>query len=315
MRQSQTVWTAALLLGCALAGPAWAENLSGTITTTKFLTEDSQLVGHVTCTMTTEPCIDLAASHITLRLNGFTITGSADPDAGVCNPTSGNPQADGIRTMNVNHVRIAGPGMIQKFRRHGIFIVGQPDILTRATVTDVTSHHNCFSGVLTNMMSSSRIEGIVSIRNAIQSGAAPCGGNCLVNSHNNLIRRNFFAGNGSAANNNNDFGVGLIGISSGNLIEDNSIGGNANGLLLQVNTSGNLIRLNVIAGNPPSQFSKDYGASIGADVKDEATANGARNSFDRNWCVTYLGPGPAPCTNLPRFDPSFVSPVDEPELP
>jgi len=28
--------------------------------------------------MTTEPCIDLAASHITLRLNGFTITGSAD---------------------------------------------------------------------------------------------------------------------------------------------------------------------------------------------------------------------------------------------
>ena len=59
--------------------------------------------------MTTEPCIDLAASHITLRLNGFTITGSADPDAGVCNPTSGNPQAEGVRTMNVTHVRIVGP--------------------------------------------------------------------------------------------------------------------------------------------------------------------------------------------------------------
>jgi parallel beta-helix repeat protein len=81
----------------------------------------------------------------------------------------------------------------------------------------------------------------------------------------------------------------LIGNSSGNPIEDNSIGGNANGLLLQVNTSGNLIRLNAIAGNPPSQFSKDYGASIGADVKDEATTNGARKTFDRNWCVTYLG--------------------------
>ena len=141
--------------------------------------------------------------------------------------------------------------MIQKFRRHGIFIVGQTDIRTRATVSDVTSHHNCFSGILTNTMSFSRITGVVSVRNAIQSGAAPCGGNCLVNSHNNVIRRNFFAGNGSAANNNNDFGVGLIGSSSGNLIEDNSIGGNANGLLLQMNTSGNLIRLNVIAGNPP----------------------------------------------------------------
>lgn len=315
MRQSRTVVTAALLLAFVVSAPARAENISGTITTTRFLTEDSQLVGNVTCTMTTEPCIDLAASHITLRLNGFTITGSADPEAGVCNPTSGNPQADGIRTMNVTHVRVAGPGMIQKFRRHGILIVGQSGILTRATVTDVTTHHNCFSGILTNTMSSSRIEGVVSIRNAIQSGAAPCGGNCLVNSHNNTIRRNFFAGNGSAANNNNDFGVGLIGNSSGNLIEDNSIGGNANGLLLQVSTSGNLIRLNVIAGNPPSQFSKDYGAAIGADVKDEAPSDGARNAFDRNWCVTYLGPGPAPCTNLPRMDPSFVDVAAEPELP
>jgi hypothetical protein len=311
MRQTRAVLTAAVVIGFLVAGSAAAENISGTITTTKFLTEDSELVGNVTCATTTEPCIDLAASHITLRLNGFTITGSADPDAGICNPTSGNPQADGIRTVNVTHIRIVGPGMIQKFRRHGIFIVGQPNIPTRATISDVTSHHNCFSGVFTNTMSSSRIEGIVSIRNAIQSGAAPCGGNCLVNSHNNIIRRNFFAGNGSAANNNNDFGVGLIGNSSGNVIEDNSIGGNANGLLLQGLTRGNLIRLNVIAGNPPSQFSKDYGAAIGADVKDEATADGARNTFDRNWCVTYLGPGPAPCANLPRFDPSFASAAPE----
>ena len=308
MRQSWTLVIAAMLLGFVAARPASGESISGTITTTKFLTEDSELVGNVTCTMTTEPCIDLAASHITLRLNGFTITGSADPDTGACNPTSGNPQADGVRAMNVTRVRIVGPGMIQKFRRHGIFIVGQPGIPTRATVSDVTSHHNCFSGILTNMMTSSLIEFVVSIRNAIQSGAAPCGGNCLVNSHNNTIRKNFFAGNGAAANNNNDFGIGLIASSSGNLIEDNSIGGNANGLLVQANATGNLIRLNVIAGNPPSQFSKDYGAAIGADVKDEATADGARNTFDRNWCITYLGPGPAPCANLPRFDPSFVSP-------
>ncbi|MEO5742839.1 MAG: right-handed parallel beta-helix repeat-containing protein [Vicinamibacterales bacterium] len=301
-----------MLLGLAVAGPARAENISGTISATKFITEDSQLVGNVTCTTTTEPCIDLAASHITLRLNGFTMTGPADPDAGVCNPSSGLPQADGIRTLNVTHVRIVGPGMIQKFQRHGIFIVGQPDIRTRATVSDVTSHHNCFSGVFANTLSWSLIEGVVSVRNSIQSGAAPCGGNCLLNSHNNVIRRNFFAGNGSAANNNNDFGVGLLGNSSGNLIEDNSIGGNGNGVLLQPNTSGNMIRLNVIAGNPPSQFSKDYGASIGADVKDEATTNGARNTFDRNWCVTYLGPGPAPCSNLPRLDPSFVAPLPEP---
>src|SRR5687767_8862422 len=296
MKQSRAVWAAVLLLGF-VAGPAGAENISGTIATTKFLTEDSQLVGNVTCTMTTEPCIDLAASNITLRLNGFTITGPAEPEGGACNASAANPQADGIRTMNVTHVRILRPGMVQKFRRHGIFSLGQAGIRTRATVSDVTSNHNCFSGLLTNTMSYSDITGIVSVRNAINSGAAPCGGNCLVNSHNNVIRGNFFAGNGSAANNNNDFGVGLIAGSTGNLIEENSIGGNTNGLLIQASASGNVIRLNVIAGNPPSQFSKDYGA-IGWDVKDEATSNSERNTFDRNWCISYAGSAPAPCTNF-----------------
>jgi parallel beta-helix repeat protein len=292
-----------MLFGCA--AQAAAEDISGVISTTRFLTDNSRLVGHVTCTMTTEPCIDLAASHITLRLNGFTITGSADPEGGICNPSSGNPHADGIRTLNVTHVRILGPGMIQKFRRHGIFILGQADIATRVTVSDVTSHHNCFSGLLTNTMSDSSITGIVSVRNAIHSGPAPCGGNCLVNSHNNVVRGNFFAGNGSAANGNNDFGVGLIAGSSGNLIESNSIGGNSNGLLLQATATGNLIRMNVIAGNPPSQFSKDYGVTAGFDIKDEGATNGDRNSFDRNWCVTYAGPGPAPCANLPRLHPGL----------
>lgn len=312
MRPNSIGQLALLLTGALLASPVAAEDISGTITTTKFITENSRLVGNVTCATTTEPCIDLAASNITLRLNGFTIAGPADPEGGGCNPTSGNPQADGIRMLNVTNVRILGPGMIEKFRRHGIFIVGQSGVQTRATISDLTSHHNCFSGILTNLMSSSVIQGIVSIRNAIHSAAAPCGGNCLVNSHNNVVRRSFFAGNGSAANNNNDFGVGLIAGSTGNLIEDNSIGGNANGLLLQANTSGNRIRLNVIAGNPPAQFSKDYGASIGFDVKDEATTAGQRNTFDRNWCITYGGPGPAPCTNLPRLGPRFVTPEVEP---
>src|SRR5688500_11080442 len=186
-----------MLFGCAVH--AGAEDISGTISSTLFISEDSRLVGDVTCMTTTEPCIDLAASNITLRLNGFTITGPAEPEGGACNASAANPQADGIRTMNVTHVRILGPGMVQKFRRHGIFILGQAGIRTRATVSDVTSNHNCFSGLLTNTMSYSDITGIVSVRNAINSGAAPCGGNCLVNSHNNVIRGNFFAGNGSAA--------------------------------------------------------------------------------------------------------------------
>jgi Right handed beta helix region len=291
------------------AGIAQAEDISGPIAVTKTIFEDSQLVGDVTCTMTDGPCIDFGASHITLRLNGFTMTGPADPDnpsPGFCNATAGLPQADGIRVSDQIHGRILGPGMVQKFRRHGIFIIGTIGTSTNATVRHVTSHHNCFSGILTAAMSDSVIEDNVSVRNAVNSGGAPCGGNCIVNSHNNRIRRNQFSGNGSVGPPANDFGVGLVGNSSGNVIEDNSIGGNTNGVLIQADAVDNLIRRNVIAGNPPSQVSRSFGALIGFDVKDESAVagSGSRNTFERNWCVTYSGPGPALCPNFPGPGPS-----------
>ena len=288
---------------------AEAEDISGTIDTTKTIFEDSQLVGDVTCTMTDSPCIDFGASHIRLRLRGFTITGPGNPDippepaipSAFCNASSGPPVADGIRISNQTDSQILGPGMVQRFRRHGILIVGAVGVRTKAKVKLVTSHHNCFSGLLTNGMSDSVIEDIVSVRNANNSGAAPCGGNCLVNSHDNRIRRNQFSGNGSGGPPSNDFGVGLLFGSSGNVLEDNSIGGNINGILIHADAVDNVIRQNVIAGNPPGQVSRIFGAAIGFDVKDESTmvGTGARNSFQRNWCVTYSGPGPAPCPNFP----------------
>ncbi len=303
-----------------LAG-AWsaeAENISGAIATTKVIYEDSRLVGHVVCTMTDGPCIDFGASGITLRLNGFTMTGPGDPDAtpdpadpgAFCNPTSGGLQADGIRVSDIAqaHVmsrsRILGPGMVQKFRRHGIFIVGSTGMATRAKVQHVVSHHNCFSGIFLNLVSESVVEDNTSVRNGSNSTTAPCGGSCIVNSHNNRIRRNHFAGNGSVSNGNNDFGVGLIMSSSGNVIEENSIGGNTNGILIHAPAANNLIRRNVIAGNPPSQVSRTFGSAIGFDVKDESTVpgSGARNTFQGNVCITYFGPGPAVCPSFPRSE-------------
>jgi hypothetical protein len=316
VRRVTFAWFAAfssvLLAG---AGSAEAEDISGVIATTKVIYDDSRLVGNVTCTMADGPCIDFGAPGITLRLNGFTMTGPGDPDAtpdplnpgAFCNPTSGGVQADGIRVSDIaqaqvmSHSRILGPGMVQKFRRHGIFIVGSPGVATRAKVQQVVSHHNCFSGIFLNLVSESVIEENASVRNANNSTTASCGGSCIVNSHNNRIRRNHFAGNGSVSNGNNDFGVGLVLSSSGNVIEENSIGGNTNGLLIQAPAANNLVRRNVIAGNPPGQVSRTFGSTIGFDVKDESTVpgSGARNTFEGNSCITYFGPAPAVCPNVP----------------
>ena len=320
-----------LLAVAYYATTAAAESISGTISSTKLITEDSELVGNVTCTTTTTPCLQFGAPNVTLRLNGFTITGPGNPDdTTMCNATSGTPTADGISNgtsvaSSQAGVRIIGPGMVQRFRRHGIFIVGAPGVSTNATVRHVTSHHNCFSGLLTTGMTNSVMEGNVSVRNAANSGAAPCGGNCLISSNNNRVVENVFGGNGSPCatalcaaaptiGSNNDFGLGLIGTSSSNLIERNTISGNSNGILIQAGASGNTMRQNIVAGNPPSQFSRTYGP-IGFDIKDEAATNVARNTFDRNWCVLYSGPAPSPCPNLPGVvGPTVVAVTATPDV-
>src|SRR5262249_18398306 len=138
-----------LLILFACSGIAVAEDISGTITATKVIMEDSQLVGDVTCGIIAGPCIQFGAPNIKLRLNGFTITGPANPDdSTTCNPTSGAPAADLISSGGQTGIQIIGPGMVQKSKRHGILIAGS----AKVTVKHVTSHHNCFSGLLTNGM-------------------------------------------------------------------------------------------------------------------------------------------------------------------
>jgi parallel beta-helix repeat protein len=247
--------------------------------------------------MTDRPCIEFGASHIKLRLNGFTMTGPANPPDN-CAPNSGPPFADAVVAGDRENVEVLGPGMVQKFRRHGVFVLRS----TRVKIKHVTSHQNCFSGLLMNALTDSDIEENVSVRNAIASGGTPCGGNCLVNSHDNRIRRNEFSGNGAALSPpgpGSDFGVGLLFGSSGNQVEENGIGGNINGILLHDSASGNLIRRNVIAGNPPIQVAATFGAAVGADIQDFSPAGA--NTFEENLCMTYAGAGPPPCPNIPGF--------------
>jgi hypothetical protein len=280
----------------------------GAIAATLVITENTRLSCDVVCEVLTGPCIQFGKSNITLWLNGFTMTGPTAP-APECAPSPafspGNPGPfpwDGISTAGFDHVRVRGPGMVQKFRRHGVFVFESE----KAKVEQITSHYNCFSGIFLGLANDNEIKENVSVRNGRASGAAPCGGNCIAFSNNNWVHRNHYHGNGSIVagaptGTPNDFGVGLVGTSSNNLIEDNSIGGNINGLLIFPTTSGNVIRRNIIAGNPPVQLSPTLtGSPVGVDIRD-ASPVGA-NTFQENLCVSYEGATmPPPCPNFPRY--------------
>jgi hypothetical protein len=286
---------------------AFKAEVCGVIPATLVIRENTRLSCDVQCVNATGPCIQFGNDNITLWLNGFTMSGAVSPPAGcAASPAFGPPPSpgpfpfDGISTAGFDHVRIRGPGMVQTFRRHGIFVFDTED----AIVENVTSHYNCYSGIFLGLANDNSLSENVSVRNGIASGAAPCGGNCISFSNGNRIRRNHFYGNGSVApgaplNSPNDFGVGLVGTSSDNIIEENSIGGNINGILLFPLTTGNLIRHNLIAGNPPVQLSATTGPPTGADIRD-ASAPGA-NTFVENHCITYEGAStPRPCPNFPK---------------
>jgi parallel beta-helix repeat protein len=130
----------------------------------------------------------------------------------------------------------------------------------------------------------------------------------MVNSHNNRVRLNIFNGNGAATSKptpaspfSDNFGLGLFGGSTNNLVENNKLGGNVNGIYIHSSSAGNVFHRNVILGNPPVQVSNDFGNAIGADIQDFAPAGA--NTFDDNRCLTYAGQTtPAPCSGISNSD-------------
>jgi hypothetical protein len=77
--------------------------VSGVITRTYVIVEDTELTGNVTCEVANAtPCFSFGAAGVQLRLNGFSITGRADAITG-CGGTSVNGGA-GIITVRENVV-------------------------------------------------------------------------------------------------------------------------------------------------------------------------------------------------------------------
>jgi hypothetical protein len=155
------------------AGNARAEDISGTISATKTITEDSRLSGDVTCTVMLAPCISFGASGLTLDLNGFSITGTGPRDAqGACVPVAGSGNEAGVLVTGPDSkgAVIRGPGLVRRFRGSGILITNT----TGAVVAGVTATENCNSGIFLGAGSDHLVEGNVVAQNGAPN--APCGG-------------------------------------------------------------------------------------------------------------------------------------------
>jgi len=150
------------------SGSAYATDISGTISSTLTISENSRLVGDVTCTVTGAPCITFATSGVTLDLNGYSLTGLGDPTAGCAGPQG--PGETGILINSLRDIVIRGLGIVQQFRNQGILITNSNGI----TVTGVTVSTNCWSGIYMSGGSDNLLEGNISVRNGHPMN--PCGG-------------------------------------------------------------------------------------------------------------------------------------------
>ncbi len=161
-----------LVLPVALS-VACAAEISGTISNTLTITEDSKLAGDVTCTVNLGPCISFGAPGLTLDLNGYSITGTGPRDTnGGCVPVAGSGTEVGILVTgpaNRDEV-IRGPGVIQRFRGSDIQLTNS----TGDTVRGVTVSQSCQSGIFVVGGGDHVIENNVSVRNGAPNN--PCGG-------------------------------------------------------------------------------------------------------------------------------------------
>jgi hypothetical protein len=169
IRRTMLVWCATFVMLIVCAGSALATDISGPITTTLTILDDSKLVGDVTCTVSGAPCIMIDAVGITLDLNGYSMTGLGDPLTGCGGNSTANEH--GILVNARNGVTIHGPGVVQQFRNQGIVVANS----TGVSVTGVTASTNCASGIwVGGGGGDNQIIGNVSVRNG--NSGAPCGG-------------------------------------------------------------------------------------------------------------------------------------------
>jgi parallel beta-helix repeat protein len=74
--------------------------------------------------------------------------------------------------------------------------------------------------------------------------------------------------------------------SNDNVIEDNKVTGNTNGIVLVAGTTGNVVRRNIVVANPPVQVSVTFPQADGVDIRNGATPG--TNTIEDNICLTAV---------------------------
>ena len=298
MKNQTIARVAAWITAMFASGLVQAMDIQGTLTSTLTITENSQLVGDVSCLVQGAACIAFGASNINLNLNGFTMTGQGNPPTGCLAGGTATNVERGVVVVGQNNVEIDGPGVIQGFRGWGIFL----NATTGARVRHLTLRSNCLSGIQLGAANKGELEGLVSVRNG--SPEAACGGICLTSSNDNRVHGNLTSGNGYGVMNVVNFGIALEGSASGNVLEGNTVVGNTNGIFLQPATTNNVITRNRIEGNPAIAVPASVTGFLGFDIRNQAP-DGA-NTFRSNVCATFSGDSsinPAPCSAAPLAQP------------
>jgi parallel beta-helix repeat protein len=111
------------------------------------------------------------------------------------------------------------------------------------------------------------------------------------------VLRNYASGNGIAnqlvSAGSINFGIGAVGTASDNVIEQNVVMGNSNGIFVSTDTRRNVISQNIATGNPPLQLSQSFTTSncanlpcSGGDIRNHAPDGS--NTIADNHCITFV---------------------------
>jgi len=167
--------TAVLVLGAVSVSVTTQDRpdrVSGTITRTFSIVANTELGGDITCAVADgTPCFSFAVPGIELRLNGYTVTGKGDPVTG-CGGAVTTGEV-GITTNAQRGVVVRGPGLIQRFRNHGVQVAASDG----ARIEGITVSTNCGSGIFVPATSfNTVVQENTAVRNGSSNPGLSCGG-------------------------------------------------------------------------------------------------------------------------------------------